>query len=137
MHVVSASSLHASCFKVPLVPNNRLYTTMSSDMSSPIEFPETGFEIIDASKKFEEETLPDYDPADYYPAQIGQVLTNRYQIVGKLGYGVGSTAWLARDNWYLATSAALNKSLKSSMTDPTHRETRYVSLKICTANYTT
>ncbi|KKZ63881.1 hypothetical protein EMCG_01834 [[Emmonsia] crescens] len=88
---------------------------MSSDMSSPLKFADTGFDIVDASKKFEEETLPDYHPADYYPAQIGQVLADRYQIVGKLGYGVASTVWLGRD-------------IQGS---------RYVSLKISTAGYST
>ncbi|QSS62233.1 protein kinase [Histoplasma capsulatum] len=46
---------------------------MSSNMSSPLKFADTGFDIVDTSKKFEEETLPDYHPADYYPARIGQV----------------------------------------------------------------
>ncbi|OJD10766.1 CMGC/SRPK protein kinase [Emergomyces pasteurianus Ep9510] len=59
--------------------------------------------------------LPGYHPADYYPAQIGQVLADRYQIVGKLGYGVASTVWLGRDI----------------------QESKYVSLKISTAEYST
>lgn len=33
----------------------------------------------------------------YYPARIGDVLSSRYQIVGKLGFGNSSTVWLARD----------------------------------------
>ncbi|RXW24063.1 hypothetical protein EST38_g1753 [Candolleomyces aberdarensis] len=45
----------------------------------------------------EEETLPDYLPTRYYPIQIGQLLGARYQVVGKLGFGTTSTAWLARD----------------------------------------
>ncbi|PGH10044.1 CMGC/SRPK protein kinase [Blastomyces parvus] len=88
---------------------------MSSDMFSPLKFPDSGFDIVDASAKFEEETLPDYHPADYYPAHIGEVLADRYQIVGKLGYGVASTVWLGRDL----------------------QESRYVSLKISTAQYST
>lgn len=58
---------------------------MSSNMSSPLKFADTGFDIVDTSKKFEEETLPDYHPADYYPARIGQVLADRYQIVRETG----------------------------------------------------
>ncbi|KAG5288496.1 protein kinase [Histoplasma capsulatum G186AR] len=109
------AQLQPSCFTLPLFPNSYLYTTMSSNMSSPLKFTDTGFDIVDTSKKFEEETLPDYHPADYYPARIGQVLADRYQIVGKLGYGVASTVWLGRDI----------------------RESRYVSLKISTAGYST
>ncbi|KAJ2913832.1 hypothetical protein MD484_g6588, partial [Candolleomyces efflorescens] len=45
----------------------------------------------------EEETLPDYLAARYYPVQIGQLLDSRYQVVGKLGFGTTSTVWLARD----------------------------------------
>ncbi|KAJ5356372.1 CMGC protein kinase [Penicillium concentricum] len=33
----------------------------------------------------------------YYPANIGEILRSKYQIVGKLGFGVTSTVWLARD----------------------------------------
>ncbi|TLD20384.1 hypothetical protein PspLS_08646 [Pyricularia sp. CBS 133598] len=32
----------------------------------------------------------------YYRAIIGQILSDRYQIVGKLGFGASSTVWLAR-----------------------------------------
>ncbi|WEW61697.1 hypothetical protein PRK78_007189 [Emydomyces testavorans] len=85
---------------------------MSSDMSSPLKFPDSGFDIVDASENIEEETIPNYNPENYYPAHIGQVLADRYQIVGKLGYGVTSTVWLGRDLL----------------------ESRYVSLKISTAS---
>ncbi|KAM0666464.1 hypothetical protein ACQRIU_004319 [Beauveria bassiana] len=33
----------------------------------------------------------------YYPVQIGQVFADRYQVVGKLGFGATSTVWLAHD----------------------------------------
>ncbi|KAB8253526.1 kinase-like domain-containing protein [Aspergillus pseudonomiae] len=38
-----------------------------------------------------------YDPARFYPADIGCVLNSRYQIVTKVGYGTSSTIWLAQD----------------------------------------
>lgn len=41
--------------------------------------------------------LSGYNADTYYPVQIGEVLNSRYQVVGKLGYGVTSTVWLARD----------------------------------------
>ncbi|PSN61879.1 kinase-like protein [Corynespora cassiicola Philippines] len=33
----------------------------------------------------------------YYPLRIGEVLNTKYQILGKLGFGLGSTVWLAND----------------------------------------
>lgn len=45
----------------------------------------------------EEENFPFYQPTRYYPVHIGEILASRYQVVGKLGFGVTSTAWLARD----------------------------------------
>jgi hypothetical protein len=48
-------------------------------------------------QKIEEETIPDYLVTRYYPVRIGEVFHDRYQVVGKLGYGTTSTVWLARD----------------------------------------
>ncbi|PFH51083.1 hypothetical protein AMATHDRAFT_75166 [Amanita thiersii Skay4041] len=45
----------------------------------------------------EEEKTPYYDPRYFYPARLGDVLHGRYQIVTKIGFGTGSTVWLARD----------------------------------------
>lgn len=65
--------------------------------STPREFPTSGFELLDASSKIEEETLPTYSPEKYYPVQQGEVFNDRYQVLAKLGYGVTSTVWFARD----------------------------------------
>ena len=59
-------------------------------------FPTNGFEIIGESVVVEEERKGFAD-GDYYPVVIGDVLYSRYQVVGKLGFGVSSTVWLARD----------------------------------------
>lgn len=59
--------------------------------------PISGFEVIDPAEPFEEETLPGYDACMYCPAHIGDVFNDRYQVVAKLGYGVTSTVWAARD----------------------------------------
>lgn len=48
-------------------------------------------------RKIEEETLPFYSPASFYPAYIGEVLASKYRVVGKLGFGASSTVWLAWD----------------------------------------
>jgi len=52
---------------------------------------------LDASQPIEEEKSPYYNPGCFYPARLGEVLDGRYQIVTKLGYGSGSSIWLARD----------------------------------------
>ncbi|PMB71388.1 SRSF protein kinase 3 [Beauveria bassiana] len=63
----------------------------------PRIFANPNFVRIPADVQVEEEGLPDYLPARYYPMRIGEVLVDRYQVVGKLGFGRSSTVWLARD----------------------------------------
>jgi serine/threonine-protein kinase SRPK3 len=65
----------------------------------PLDFDKaaTSFPTISSTQRIDEETIPDYVASRYYPARIGEVLGGRYQIVGKLGFGASSTAWLARD----------------------------------------
>ncbi|KAG6176942.1 hypothetical protein E4U27_004709 [Claviceps purpurea] len=64
---------------------------------SPKDFPQVGFERIDESVKVEEETLPFYEEGLFYPARIGEVIRDQYQVIAKLGYGASSTTWLALD----------------------------------------
>ena len=66
----------------------------------PLDFSKHVFPRIPSSQRVEEETLPDYVASRYYPANVGEVLRDRYQVVGKLGYGTSSTVWLARDLRY-------------------------------------
>lgn len=63
----------------------------------PIAFSNSNFARISLEEKIEEELFPDYLASRYYPVRIGEVLRDRYQIVGKLGFGATSTVWLARD----------------------------------------
>jgi hypothetical protein len=63
----------------------------------PLDFSNPNFTRINDSQRIEEETIPDYIALRYYPTRIGQVFQDRYQVVGKLGFGTSSTAWLARD----------------------------------------
>lgn len=78
---------------------------------SPLTFPKSGFDSIDVSEKIEEETLPTYKAEKYYPAQIGDIFKDRYQIVGKLGYGVTSTVWLCRDLQCVLFSSSIMLSI--------------------------
>ncbi|KAJ5956297.1 hypothetical protein N7501_010576 [Penicillium viridicatum] len=45
----------------------------------------------------DEERCPDYTPQDYYTARPGETLGNNYQLLAKIGWGMSSTVWLARD----------------------------------------
>ncbi|KAJ5728467.1 hypothetical protein N7493_004797 [Penicillium malachiteum] len=45
----------------------------------------------------DEETSPIYNSKHFYPAKPGEVLADRYQTLIKVGWGVSSTVWLARD----------------------------------------
>ena len=45
----------------------------------------------------DEETSPVYNPKHFYPARPGEVLADRYQALVKVGWGVSSTVWFARD----------------------------------------
>ncbi|KAH6724210.1 putative CDK4/6 [Leptodontidium sp. MPI-SDFR-AT-0119] len=56
-----------------------------------------GPHILDSSLKYEEEKLKWYTPEKFYPVRIWEVFDQRYQVVGKLGYGAYSTVWLCRD----------------------------------------
>lgn len=45
----------------------------------------------------EEERITGFSKNVLCPVNISDVFASRYQIVAKLGYGVTSTVWLARD----------------------------------------
>ena len=38
-----------------------------------------------------------YRPGGYHPVHLGDVYCQRYRVIHKLGFGVYSTVWLARD----------------------------------------
>ncbi|KAI1263985.1 serine threonine protein kinase, CMGC group [Xylariaceae sp. FL1019] len=63
----------------------------------PVTFSNQTFTRFPSSERIEEELFPDYIASRYYPVRVGEVLRDRYQIVGKLGFGASSTVWLARD----------------------------------------
>ena len=64
-------------------------TSRRSFISLPLETP------------IDEETLPHYDPKQFYPVRIGDLFNRRYRVTGKLGYGAHSTSWLCQDIRYL------------------------------------
>ncbi|EEH08477.1 protein kinase [Histoplasma capsulatum G186AR] len=54
-------------------------------------------QLLPHDVKLEEEELPDYNSEDFYPVRLGDVFKSRYQVIAKLGFGVGSSVWLCRD----------------------------------------
>jgi serine/threonine-protein kinase SRPK3 len=60
-------------------------------------FPNSSFETVRPSEVLDEERFEHIKQGQYYPANIGDVLTCKYQIIGKPGFGVTSTVWLAHD----------------------------------------
>lgn len=63
----------------------------------PREFPTSGLELLDPSIELDEETLPTYQPEKYYPVKQGEIFNDQYQTLAKIGFGVTSTVWLAKD----------------------------------------
>lgn len=64
------------------------------------------------------ETLERYKPGGYHPVMIGDVLSERYCIVDKLGFGGYSTVWLAQDTHkaeYVAMKVGVADSVSQEM----------------------
>lgn len=52
----------------------------------------------------DEELLPHFNAKHFYPVHPGEIFSQRYQTIAKLGFGSGSTVWLARDlDLYVST----------------------------------
>ncbi|OGM49561.1 protein kinase domain protein [Aspergillus bombycis] len=85
--------------------------------------------IIPTETPVEEETLPHYKPAHYYPVKIGDVYHTRYEVMGKLGYGAYSTSWLCRD-LQCATPSPIDP--QGALTSYQSRAKSYTLLKVST-----
>ncbi|KAK0387560.1 hypothetical protein NLU13_3806 [Sarocladium strictum] len=97
--------------------------------TQPKVFPTVGFEKFPADDPIEEERLPGYSPERYYAAQIGQVLQDRYQIIGKLGFGGGSTSG------HVATSSTEDALLTIKICTTGERGTRDVLQEVAVSNH--
>jgi hypothetical protein len=63
----------------------------------PLQFPATRFEVVPESEILEEEQFDKaLNAGQYHPVKIGDIYAQKYQILGKLGFGMTSTVWLAR-----------------------------------------
>lgn len=93
----------SNTFPMALPSSQHLRQAVRSVSAQPAVFPTAGFQTVPAGQRPEEEGLPNYKAERYYPVRIGQVFQERYQIVGKLGFGGGSTVWLCHDLRYVPT----------------------------------
>ena len=96
--------------------------------------------IVESSiihEAIEEERHPNYNPNSYFPTRLGQVLNDRYQIITKLGWGLGSTVWLAEDLWQSRSggpSQPVNSATPSaSRCEEEPESPRFVAIKIGTS----
>lgn len=78
----------------PMIPRLSTFLRKPFPISSPGP-------SLSPSILVDEEISPVYNSKYFYPAKPGEVLGDRYQALVKIGWGVSSTVWLARDlQWY-------------------------------------
>ncbi|KAI5459396.1 putative serine/threonine-protein kinase [Mariannaea sp. PMI_226] len=109
------STTHARLFlNMPFRPlvSSILGRTKSTSLSS--QAPET----LPIDIPVDEENAPRYDPEAFYPANPGDVLNDKFELLAKLGWGTSSTVWLAHNTSW-------NRWTKSN---------KFVAIKICTRN---
>ncbi|KAJ9375692.1 hypothetical protein DTO063F5_9212 [Paecilomyces variotii] len=77
-------------------------------------------------ESIDEEICPGYNSKKFYPARPGEILDNPYQILVKVGWGVSSTTWFARDmrgyRWEPESVVALKVINANSHTDDGERK---------------
>ena len=52
-------------------------------------------DLLPIDQKVEEEVYDDATKHRYFPIKIGDLIGGKYEVLGNLGYGRGSTVWLA------------------------------------------
>ncbi|PLB43367.1 protein kinase [Aspergillus steynii IBT 23096] len=68
----------------------------SSLRRKPLPTPSPG-PLIRQDERVDEEKVPGHKSKYFYPARPGEVVGDRFQILVKVGWGVSSTVWFARD----------------------------------------
>ncbi|KAL8752757.1 MAG: hypothetical protein Q9199_005519 [Rusavskia elegans] len=53
--------------------------------------------LLPPTQPLNEEFLERYSPGLYHPVKLGDTFNNRYRVLRKLGWGLQSTVWLAKD----------------------------------------
>ncbi|KAL8978060.1 MAG: hypothetical protein Q9205_006264, partial [Flavoplaca limonia] len=65
--------------------------------SQLVHFTNSNFKILPSDQPIEEEVHDNPTKRRYYPVRTGDLIRGKYQVLGKLGYGLGSTVWLANE----------------------------------------
>ncbi|KAL8880423.1 MAG: hypothetical protein Q9198_002161 [Flavoplaca austrocitrina] len=65
--------------------------------SQLVHFTNSNFKISPLNQPIEEEAHDNLTKRRYYPVGTGDLIRGKYQVLGKLGYGLGSTVWLANE----------------------------------------
>ncbi len=94
------------------------------DESSPLP-------LIELSDEDEEEASA-YKHGGYHPVKIGDVFSDRYVVVKKLGWGHFSTVWMARDDKWDGREPASETGSRSGLEQSSNlgEKIRYVALKV-------
>lgn len=67
-------------------------------LSSAIWRARTGrVRLLPPTQPLDEEPIEWYCAGRYHPVKLGDIFNSRYEVVRKLGWGVYSTVWLAKD----------------------------------------
>lgn len=85
------------------------HRALSRSVEPAHDFTGHSFENLGPTLKVEEEHMPGYEKGLFYPVQIGQVFSSRYQVLSKLGYGANSTVWFCRDLLYVSSYSATRR----------------------------
>lgn len=80
--------------------------------------------VVPETEIFEEEEVSKFRSGRFYPVTIGQILDDRYVVIGKLGYGGNSTVWLCKEIRYASPTLRLCACANRARTQ------NYVVLKI-------
>ncbi|EHK96083.1 putative Serine/threonine-protein kinase spk-1 [Glarea lozoyensis 74030] len=81
-----------------------------------------GVDVVASDQCLEEESNERFKTGRYYPVNIGDIFSSKYQVVGKLGWGVTSTVWLARD-LHIIDETLLTDFTTAEMKHPSPRKT--------------
>lgn len=93
------SSLPVSLSMKPLTFVLRFHSPGASIRHSILsqQFRKMGTSQTQLPQRLDEENNPDYTPRRFYPARVGEILNSKFQLISKLGWGTGSTVWLAQN----------------------------------------
>ncbi|KAJ5570104.1 uncharacterized protein N7459_009534 [Penicillium hispanicum] len=123
-------------FNGPMSPLRRLALTSRRTIFSFLEkslwqLPHDPGPRIPPQELVDEEICPGYKSATFYPANPGEVLAQKYQLLAKIGWGFQSTVWLARDisrlKWQSEHTVAV-KIINSADADDSRYEEEIESL---------